>query len=153
MDNLAAILLYEGRPQEAEKLERATLDIQRRVYGSENLTTVHYMMNEAEIKADMGALDEAEKMSLDLLELERRLIGPDSPEAAETTYSLGSIKAKEGKKDEALSLVRHAVDHGLLPREALTLGKDPELKALHGDPRFDTLVAHAKAIATRKNAN
>jgi serine/threonine protein kinase len=157
MDNLAVILLYEGRTDEAEKLERETLEIQRRVYGSENLTTIHYMMNEAEIKAGKGAFDEAEKMSLDLLDLERRVIGSESPEAAETTYSLATVKAKQGKMGEAISLLRQAVDHGLMPREALAVGDDPELKALHGDPRFDALVAHAKELAEQKepaqNAN
>ena len=140
MDNLAITLLYEGRPEEAEKIEKETLEIQRRVYGPENLTTIHYMMNEAEIEADLGHFDEAEKMSLDLLDLERRLIGPDSPEAAETTYSLSTVKAKQGKTDEALSLLSQAIDHGMLPREALKLGEDPELKALHNDPRFEALV-------------
>jgi hypothetical protein len=74
------------------------LEIQRRVYGPENLTTIHYMMNEAEIKGDMGAYEEAEKMSRDLLDLERRVLGPDRPETAETTYSLASMKAKQGKQ-------------------------------------------------------
>jgi eukaryotic-like serine/threonine-protein kinase len=147
MDNLAATLLYEGRAEEAEKLERQTLEIQRRAHGVENLTTIHYMMNEAEIKAGMGLLDDAEKMCLDLLELQNRLIGPDSPEAAETTYNLATIKLKQGKRNEALTLLGHAVDHGLLPREALGLDKDPDLKALHDDPRFDALVAHATQVA------
>lgn len=153
MDNLAVILLYEGRLEEAEKLERDTLEIQRRVYGPENLTTIHYMMNEAEIKGDMGAYEEAEKMSRDLLDLERRVLGPDRPETAETTYSLASMKAKQGQTEEALSLLRQAIDHGLLPREALGIGEDPELKALHGDPRFAALVSHAKERAAVQKAN
>ena len=152
MDNLAIILVYEGRLEEAEKLERETLETQRRVYG-ENLTTIHYMMNEAEIKGDMGAYEEAEKQSQELLDLERRVLGPDRPETAETTYSLAAIKAKQGQTEEALSLLRQAVDHGLLPRRALGIGEDPELKALHGDPRFDALVAHAKQIAAPKGPN
>ena len=153
MDNLAVILLYEGHLEEAEKLERDTLEIQRRVYGPENLTTIHYMMNEAEIKGDMGAYEEAEKMSRDLLDLERRVLGPDRPETAETTYSLASMKAKQGQTEEALSLLRQAIDHGLLPREALGIGEDPELKALHGDPRFAALVSHAKERAAVQKAN
>lgn len=152
MDNLAATLLYEGRAEEAEKLERETLEIQRRVHGTENLTTIHYMMNEAEIKAGMGSLDEAEKMSLSLLDLEHRLIGPNSPEAAETTYNLAVIKLKQGKKKEALSLLGHAIDHGLLPRAALGLDQDPDWKALHGDPQFDALVAHATQVAGQGSA-
>lgn len=107
-------------------------------------------MNEEEIKLCMGAFNEAEKMSRDLLELERRVIGADSPEAAETTYSLATVKAKQGKKDEALALLRQAVDHGMLPREAANLGEDADLQALQGDPRFNELVAHAKAVAAQK---
>ena len=148
MDNLAITLLYEGKPAEADTLEKETLEIQRRVHGAENLTTIHYMMNETEIKAALGDFGEAEKISLDLLDLERRLIGPDSPEAAETTYSLGTIKAKQGKSDEALALLSHAIDHGLLPREALKLGEDPDLKALQNDPRFAALVLHARQVAS-----
>lgn len=148
MDNLAITLLYEGRPAEADKLEKETLETQRRVHGAENLTTIHYEMNETEIEAALGAFDEAEKTSLDLLDMERRLIGPDSPEAAETTYSLGTIKAKQGKSDEALALLAHAVDHGLLPREALKLGEDPDLKVLKNDPRFAALVLHARQAAS-----
>jgi hypothetical protein len=30
----------------------------------------------------------------------------------------------------------------------LGIENDPDLKPLHGDPRFDALVAHAKARAT-----
>jgi hypothetical protein len=57
----------------------------------------------------------------------------------------------EGKRDEALSLLR-AVDHGLAPDYDLEIEKDPDFKALHGDPRFDDLVAHAKerAVAAQK---
>jgi eukaryotic-like serine/threonine-protein kinase len=153
MDNLAITLLYEGRPEDAVIIEKQTLEIQRRVYGPENLTTIHYMMNEAEIESDLGHFDVAEKMSLDLLDLERRLIGPDSPEAAETTYSLSTIKAKQGKTDEALALLSQAVDHGMLPREALKLGDDPELKALHNDPRFAALVVHARQVASPEASN
>ena len=111
---------------------------------------MHYMMNEAEIQAGMGAMDEAERMSNNLLDLERRVIGPDSPEAAETTYGLATIKAKQGRIDEAFSLLRQSIDHGMMPREAMVFGSDPDLQALHGDPRFDGLIAHAKEMASKK---
>jgi len=42
------------------------------------------------------------------------------------------------------------VDHGLLPGFSLGIAKDSDLKALHGDPRFDALVAHAKERAAAK---
>jgi len=151
-DNLASILAHEGRFAEAEKLEQQTLEIQRRVFGPENLTTIHYMMNDAEIKGYMGEDKEAERLTLQLLELERRVLGPDRPETAETTYSLATLKAKAGQIDEALALLRHAIDHGLLPREALAMGNDPYLKALHNDPRFVALAAYAKERALAQNS-
>jgi len=43
--------------------------------------------------------------------------------------------------------LQEAVDHGLSPNQALHMEKDDNLKFLHGDPRFDTLVAHAKERA------
>jgi hypothetical protein len=69
-----------------------------------------------------------------------------------STYNLGGIALHKGKPDEALSLLRDAVDHGLAPNIALHLENDPDLAALHSDPRFSALVAHAKerAAAARK---
>jgi len=153
MNNLATILQKEGRLAEAEKLQEDTLEIQRRVYGPEDLGTIHYMMNVAEMKGDMGAVDEAEKLSLQLLDVERRVLGPDSPEAALTTYNLAILKAKHGNADEALALLRQAIDHGLLPRAALAMGDDSDLKALHSDPRFTVLVAYAKQQASAQKPN
>jgi hypothetical protein len=53
----------------------------------------------------------------------------------------------KGNRNGALSLLRDAVDHGLRSDVDLYIGKDPELKSLHGDPRFDALVADARQRA------
>ncbi len=109
MDNLAIVLSREGRNAEAEKLERAELDISRRVLGAEH------------------------------------------PQTAASIYTLGVIAANRGNRTEALSLLRQALDHGLLPTGALGMEKDPGLKSLQGDPHFDALVVYAKerAAATK----
>lgn len=146
-DNLASILVREGRLTEAQKLEEQTIETQRRVFGPENLTTIHFTMNEAAIEAEMGADEEAEKMFRQVLEMERRVLGPNQPETAVTEYDLASVVAKRGHIEEAFSLLREAVDHGLLPSVASAMGDDPDLKPLHGDPRFAALAAHAKALA------
>jgi pentatricopeptide repeat protein len=54
---------------------------------------------------------------------------------------------RKGNRDEAFSLLREAVDHGLPPNADLGIEKDPDLKSLHGDPRFAALVAHAQERA------
>ena len=147
MDGLAGILVSENRLVEAEELERQALSTQRRVYGDENLDTIHYMMNEAAIEGQMGRDKESEPLLRQVLELQRRVLGPDQPETAVTVYNLGVLAAKRGGSDEALSLLQESVDHGLLARWAVKIGEDPDLKPLHGDPRFEALVAHAKELA------
>jgi hypothetical protein len=95
---------------------------------------------------------EAETLVREALAIERRVLGPDDPLTANSTSDLGGIALSEGKRDEALSLLREAVDHGLAPNYDLEIDKDPDFRALHGDPRFDDLVAHAKerAVAAQK---
>jgi hypothetical protein len=41
--------------------------------------------------------------------------------------------------------LRELLDPGLDPATAGGLSKDPDLNSLHGDPRFEELVAKAKA--------
>jgi hypothetical protein len=55
--------------------------------------------------------------------------------------------ARKGNADEALALLREAVDHTLTPKTDLAIETNPDLKSLHGDPRFAALVAHAKERA------
>jgi len=105
------------------------------------------MNNLANMLFVAGRYDEAEKLQRDTLDIQRRVLGPDHPDAAMSTYNLGGIALQKGKPDEALSLLRNAVDHGLAPNIALYMEKDPDLELLHGDPRFATLVAHAKEHA------
>jgi len=123
---------------------RRSLATERRVYGDENLNTIHYMMNEAAIQGQMGRDQESELSLRQLLDLERRVLGTDQPETAVTLYNLASEVAKKGKSDEALSLLRQSIDHGLLPRYAEAIGEDPDLNALHGKPGFTALVMYAK---------
>jgi eukaryotic-like serine/threonine-protein kinase len=153
MDNLATILLREGRLAEADQLEQQALAIKLRVAGPENLTAMHYVMNAAAIKAELGAFDEAEQMLRQLLELERRVLRPNQPEIAVTILQQAELAAKRGRIEEALSLLQQALDVGLPWRFAKGMENDPDLSALHGNPRFASLVAHAKERATAQKAN
>ena len=151
MDNLAIMLTRNGQPAEAVKLQQEALEIHLRIFGSENLGTINAINNLASFQRDSGQYEEAEKGCRRALELEKRVLGPDQPETADTVYSLATIKAKQGQTDEALALLHQAIDHGLSPREAIALGDDHYLKALHGDPRFAALVRYAKEHAEGKN--
>ncbi len=144
MTNLSGNLTSEGRDAEAEKLDRETFEIQKRVLGPEHPSTLLTMNNLASDLAKTHQYADAEKVLKEALEIQRRVIGPDSPDAAISTYNLGIIAAQRGQRDRAFSLFQESVDHGLPSNMGQGIAADPDLKPLHGDPRFDALVAHAK---------
>jgi predicted negative regulator of RcsB-dependent stress response len=103
------------------------------------------MSNLADTLTQMGEYAKAEKLLTQARDIQRRVLGPDSPDTTLSTYNLGCVLAHQDKHDEALSALRDALDHGLSGWVALDMAMDPDLKSLHGDPRFDALVARAKA--------
>jgi len=150
--DLAITLQHEGHYAEAEKLERETIEIQHRVLGPENPQTLNSMSNLAAVFISEGHYGEAEKLYRQTNDVQRRVLGPEHPETALSTYNLGVVAAHRGRRDQAISLLREAVDHGLAPGNALAMEQDPDLKLLHGDPRFAAIVADAKqrAAASQK---
>jgi len=150
---LAWSLYHQGKYAEGEKLMRQTLDIQRRVLGPERESTRVSMTRLADILNKEGRYAEAEKLARETREIDRRIYGPGSESEALSTYILGVAALGQGKPDEALLHLRDAVDHGLNPSGSigtpslLGIEADPDLKALHGNPRFAALVAHAKERA------
>jgi len=152
MTNLAIVLSREGRNAEAEKLEREELDISRRVLGPEHKGTLTSMDNLAVVLSREGRNAEAEKLEREALDISRRVLGAEHPQTAASIYNLGVIAANKGNRTEALSLLHQALDHGLLLIRALGMENDPDLKSLHGDPRFDALVVYAKQRAAAKTS-
>jgi len=147
MDGYATTLAMEHHNDEAEKMLRETLDIRRRVLGLDHRDTLMSMNNLANMQFIEGHDGEAEKLERKTLEIQRRILGPDHPDTAMSTYNLGGIALHKGKSAEALSLLREAIDHGLAPNIAVNMEKDPDLSALYKDPRFTSLVVHAKERA------
>jgi eukaryotic-like serine/threonine-protein kinase len=152
ISNLAWTLQNEGHYAEAEKLGREVLDTQRRVLGPEHPNTLNTVGNLALTVALEGHYTEAEKLYRELLDANRRVLGPEHPDTLISEYNLACVVAHQGRSDEALSILRETVDHGLAPSADLAIDKDPDLKSLHGDPRFDALVSHAKKLAQAKTA-
>jgi eukaryotic-like serine/threonine-protein kinase len=144
---LAGILSDDGRYAEAEKLQREGLDVELRVFGPEHESTLYSMATLANILDKEGNYSDAEKAYLELAAIDRRVHGEGHPETAIATYNIASIAARTGKHEKALALLREAIDHGLPPRIGLVIEKDADFKALHGDPKFDELIAHAKQRA------
>ena len=148
MDNLAIMLAENHQPAEAEKLQEESLAIHLKVEGPENLATINALLNLGEIERDLGRNEEAKKYLFRALEVEGRVLGPDQPETAVTKYDLATLLARTGQSEEAISYLSQAIDHGLPSQMAADMAKDPLLNPLHGHPRFDALVSHAKGRST-----
>jgi eukaryotic-like serine/threonine-protein kinase len=143
-EDLAITLDEEGKYVEAEKLEREVIDVRGRVLGREHPYTLRSMSNLGATLTHMGKYEEAEKLDREVLEIQRRVLGPEHPDTAATIYNLANIASHLGRRDEALSLLREALDDRLDVETMQGIEKEPDLQSLHGDPRFETLVAYAR---------
>ena len=147
MDGYATTLAAENRLNESEKLLRNVLASRQKVLGPEHRDTLMSMNNLANLLFLQSRYAEADKLERQTLEIQERVLGPNHPDTAMSTYNLGGIALKSKKPGAALALLRSAVDHGLAPNIALHMANDPDLAALHGDPRFTVLIEHAKEVA------
>jgi non-specific serine/threonine protein kinase/serine/threonine-protein kinase len=155
MTSLGYILLYDGHGNyaESEKLLQEALATQSRVFVPEHSTPLRTQGFRAMSLLYEGRLVQAEKMQREVLAIQRRVLGPENMDTAASTYNLALVKVHLGQTSEALLLLREAVEHGLSPGDCLGMDKEPDFKPLHGDPRFQEIVAEAKqhaAAAQRK---
>jgi eukaryotic-like serine/threonine-protein kinase len=148
---LALVLQEEGHYSDAEQMDRQTLEIERRVLGPEHPMTLVVMANLAADLTYEKRYADAEKLQQQTLEIQRRVLGPDHPLTAISVYNLACMAAKQGRRNKALSLLRESINHGLAPVDLQGIANDNDLKSLHGDPRFDELVAYARQRAAAPN--
>jgi eukaryotic-like serine/threonine-protein kinase len=141
MENLAITLDQEGKYGESEKLERQVLNLRRRVFGAEDQGTVRSMSNLGSTLTHRGKYEEAQKVEREALAVQRRVLGPEHPDTASTTYNLACIAARLGHDNEALTLLREALDEHLDVETMQSVESEPNLSSLHGDPRFEVLLA------------
>jgi eukaryotic-like serine/threonine-protein kinase len=146
MISLGVILRRRGQYAEAEKVYREILPIQSRVLGPEHPDTLVLRGNLAIALAKQARYQEAEGLYRETRAIQQRVFGPEHAYTAASTYNLACLAAVQGHRDEALSLLDQAVGHGLAPSVALTIENDDDLKSLHGDSRFVTIVARAKKV-------
>jgi hypothetical protein len=91
-----------------------------------------------------GHYADAEKLDQETLDIRRRVLGSEHPDTALSMYNLAVVEELIGHRDEALSLLQEAINHGLSAGNASGIGKDPDLKSLHSDPRFAAIVAEGQ---------
>jgi len=151
MGNLADTLTDEGKYSEAEQLVRETLQTEQRTLGPDHTDTLVTIMGLASVLKKEKRYAESEIFFERTLDGLRRAVGANHPDTAKAAYDLAEVLALQGKRDPAFTNLRFAVEHALDAETRQGIEKDLDLKSLHGDPGFETLVAHAKerAIATQ----
>jgi len=146
MGSLAITLMEEGRYVEAEKEYRETLDGMRRVLGPAHGKTLYTLEYLAIDITHEGRYHDAEKLFHEAIETAGKGDQPYKVGVAWVNFSSGAVVA--GRRDDALKYLEQAIDYGYGPPESIT--GDPALKPLHGDPRFDALIARARQNAAAK---
>jgi eukaryotic-like serine/threonine-protein kinase len=147
MTMLGLTLAKEGRYSEADEIQSQVIEIKTRVLGPTHNSTLQSMEMEALGLSREGRYADSEKMFRDVIETAGKTNQPAT--VAEAWYNFACTEAARGRTDEAFADLNHAIENGLIsPGE---VSADPELKPLHGDPRFDDVVAKARATnSTRK---
>jgi serine/threonine protein kinase len=139
--NLADTLRIEGRYPEAERLFREMLDAMRRTLGPSHSD---YLVNLYAFGTTLQGekrFPEAERVLRDALEAQRHVLGDAHPDTADSAYTLAEVLAAQGKQQDALNNLQFAVEHGLRSDVRSGLGEDEAFKSMHGNPRFEALLA------------
>jgi non-specific serine/threonine protein kinase/serine/threonine-protein kinase len=144
---LADVLLQEEKPQEAEVFARQAFDDQSRTLGPQHRDTMESLAFLGTALAKSGRYEDARKLYLDTIDkISNDKSGAHGGDVFELWYSLASLAAGTGRRDEAFDYLHHAIEAGY--KDAQFLRTDDDLKSLRNDPRFDKLVAIAKAAKT-----
>ena len=113
MHDQAWALLQEGQVEEAERLERNLIDLQRRVMGPDHDDTVNTMGELAFTLCQEGKCAEGVKLNREVLEEQKRTIGPDARGTLITMDNLATMLRDDGHIDEALALQQDSLDRHL----------------------------------------
>ena len=140
MRGLTETLSHEGHYAEAEKLIGQTLDIQRHVFGPQDPDTLMSLEDEALDLSHEGRYGDAEKLFREALQMTVKASKPSVAGLAWYNFACGAAIA--GRRRDAVVYLDKAIALGYGAPAAIAA--DTDLKSLHGDPRFEVLVAKAR---------
>ncbi len=149
MSLLADTLMDEGDYADSEKLNREILEIRRRVLGPQHSGTLNSMNNLAVDLSHEKRYGEAEKLFRETIQTADKANQPDLLSGVWYNFACGAAIA--GRHGEALEYLGHAIDLGFSNADAMAA--DNDLQSLHGDPRFEALVAKARQSGAAQKLN
>jgi serine/threonine protein kinase len=141
-------LLATRRFQEAATLGDELVAGRVHVLGPEHLFTLAAKGDLGWTYMEQHRFAEADRILRETLTTARRVLGENHLETVVIIYNLACLAALQGHRADAFATLRQAVDHGY--RDADNMANDEDLKSLHGDPRFDAILADLKKLAAAK---
>jgi eukaryotic-like serine/threonine-protein kinase len=99
-----------GQFQEAQKHQRASLDVMTRIYGPNDRRTLNMSRNLASLLADQGQFEESEALITTARASLLKQFGPNDPDVVESQLDLANVLHQTGRQDQAETMLRGAVD-------------------------------------------
>jgi serine/threonine-protein kinase len=110
LTELANAHQYAGHLDEADRLNRQVLEIDRRVHGDRHPTVADDLINLADAETTRGRYGEAETMLREAVSILRGWYGSDHPETGSAVRILATALTMQGKLDEAGTLLEESRD-------------------------------------------
>jgi serine/threonine protein kinase/Tfp pilus assembly protein PilF len=109
INQLAVLLIKQGSNAEAEKLLKASLDENTRLFGRHHLITIETLDQLAVLYTDQDRVDEAEPIVKEVLDAKTRAHGPEAPETIEAMNTLASLYTSMRRFNDANALFDKAI--------------------------------------------
>jgi serine/threonine protein kinase/tetratricopeptide (TPR) repeat protein len=109
LDNLAVILIAQGKWPEAEDIVREALAWQRKYLGDDNPHVFRSLAILTGLLEKEGKLVEAETTGQELVMQRKKVLGNDNPDTADALFMLTDLLVKQGKLVEAETTGRELV--------------------------------------------
>jgi tetratricopeptide (TPR) repeat protein len=139
-------LAGDHRYLEAERVYGEVLETQKRILGAEHQDTLHTMVGLGATYFSQHRYTDADRVYDEALSVASRV--PNNSVMAMLFYNRACWAAIQSKRQESLANLEQAVDHGF--QRADEMAADDDLKSLHGDPRFNAILANVKRLAAAK---
>jgi tetratricopeptide (TPR) repeat protein len=109
-EDVADLLMKQGRNKEAEQMQRDTLTVQLRVLGLEHPNTLLSQAHLAGILLAQKKYAEAERIARESFQVELKALGPQNPVTLNTMRKLGRAMAFTDRYPEARKLFFDLID-------------------------------------------
>jgi tetratricopeptide (TPR) repeat protein len=108
-DEIADLLVAQGKYADAEKLFRSVIEVRTRALGPENPNTLDSRHRLIYALSRQSKYAEAEAEAREVLRLREKVLGPDNPDTAVSRYDLAEPLVEQGKYAEAETLYRDVI--------------------------------------------